>query len=99
MAITPGQAHDLTAASELLDDGLAGSVLLADKNYDADWFIALVASHGGSSNIPLHGRRKSSDRPFDAELYKLRNLVERCFNKLKQFRHIVSVQRVPFWRK
>jgi len=90
LAITPGQAHDLTAARDLLDNSVAGSILLADKSYDADWFIDLVASHGGASNIPLHGRRKNGDRPFDRELYKLRNLIERCFNRLKHFRRIAT---------
>jgi transposase len=27
---------------------------------------------------------------FDAELYKQRNVVERCFNRLKQFRDLAT---------
>jgi len=40
IAITAGQAHDLTAASELLNDLPPGAMLLADKAYDADWLRA-----------------------------------------------------------
>jgi putative transposase len=29
-------------------------------------------------------------RPYDAELYKERNLIERFFNKLKQFRRVAT---------
>jgi transposase len=29
-------------------------------------------------------------RPYDAELYKERNVIERFFNKLKQFRRVAT---------
>jgi putative transposase len=29
-------------------------------------------------------------RPYDAELYKERNIIERFFNKLKQFRRLAT---------
>ena len=29
-------------------------------------------------------------RPYDAELYKERNIIERFFNKLKQFRRVAT---------
>lgn len=32
------------------------------------------------------GRQWKQPRSYDRELYKLRNLIERCFNRLKQFR-------------
>jgi transposase len=28
--------------------------------------------------------------PYDTEAYKVRNLVERCFNKLKHFRRVAT---------
>ena len=30
------------------------------------------------------------DMPFDREVYKRRNIVERCFNRLKQWRGIAT---------
>jgi transposase len=39
--------------------------------------------------IPPRSSRKSS-RAYDVELYKQRNLIERCFNKLKHFRRIAT---------
>ena len=37
---------------------------------------------------------------FDAEQYKQRNVVERCFNRLKQFRDFATryAKRAAYWR-
>lgn len=37
---------------------------------------------------------------FDAEQYKNRNVVERCFNRLKQFRDLATryAKRAAYWR-
>jgi len=88
--LTPGQAHDVTAARQLLDQAVAGSIVLADKSYDADWIIDLVESQGGSANIPMYTNRKRNRRDFDPTLYKGRNLIERFFNKLKNLRRIAT---------
>ncbi|MFD2398233.1 IS5 family transposase [Prauserella oleivorans] len=37
-----------------------------------------------------HGSRGGRPPAFDAELYKQRNVVERCFNRLKQFRDLAT---------
>ncbi|GAA4946616.1 hypothetical protein GCM10023238_11160 [Streptomyces heliomycini] len=36
------------------------------------------------------GRAGGRHPAFDRELYKARNVVERCFNRLKQFRAIAT---------
>jgi transposase len=90
LALTPGQAHDVTAARQLLDQAVVGSVVLADRSYDVDWVVDLVRSQGGRANIPMYVHRKRNRRDFDPELYKSRNLIERFFNKLKQFRRIAT---------
>lgn len=36
------------------------------------------------------GTRGGRPAAFDAELYKQRNVVERCFNRLKQFRDLAT---------
>ena len=35
-------------------------------------------------------RNRKDQRPYDADLYKERNIIERFFNKLKQFRPVAT---------
>ncbi len=44
---------------------------------------------GAIANIPPKANRRAPP-PFDAELYKQRNLIERFFNKIKHFRRIAT---------
>jgi transposase len=64
-------------------------MLLADKGYDADALRNAVTERKAWANIPPKANRKDaiSFRPF---LYKARSLVERFFNKAKQFRRIAT---------
>ena len=50
---------------------------------------AKIAESGGQPII-LSKRSRTFKRPYDTELYKERNLIERFFNKLKQFRRIAT---------
>jgi transposase len=52
LALTAGQAHDNTRASRLLSRLRSGTMLLADRDYDADWIRTLVRPHGTRANIP-----------------------------------------------
>jgi len=75
-------------------------VLLADKGYSARRIGLYLRDRGIKTVIPqprdqqANRARKGSrgGRPpaFDAVLYRRRNQVERCFNKLKQFRAIAT---------
>jgi len=89
VAITPGNAHDLTAAGELLNDPPPGGMLLADKAYDADWLRAKLRTRRSWANIPPKSNRK---RPivFSPWLYRKRNLIEHFFSKLKCYRGIAT---------
>ncbi|MDH0117921.1 IS5 family transposase (plasmid) [Agrobacterium pusense] len=87
--VTPGNAHDLTAADELLDSRPVGAMLLADKAYDADWLRAKVKTKRSWANIPPKSNRKIS-LVFSPWLYKKRNLIERFFSKLKCYRRIAT---------
>ncbi|WP_418137849.1 IS5 family transposase [Agrobacterium sp. El2ro-1b] len=89
ITITPGNAHDLTAADELLDSLPVGAMLLADKAYDADWLRAKVKTKRSWANIPPKSNRKTS-LVFSPWLYKKRNLIERFFSKLKCYRRIAT---------
>ena len=86
--LTAGQVHDCTTAAELLADQAAGGVI-ADKAYDNNELREVIASAKAAAVIPAKSNRKIHI-PHDAVAYKLRNRIERFFNKLKHFRHIAT---------
>ena len=89
ISLTPGQAHDGTAAEELLANLTPGTILLADKAYDSHAIREQAQEPDVWANIPPKSNRKGSFA-FSTFLYRYRNLVERFFNKLKQFRGIAT---------
>lgn len=64
-------------------------VLLADKGYDADAIGEELAKAGVEAVIPAKRNRKNP-APHDAEKHKWRNLIERLFNKLKNWRRVAT---------
>jgi transposase len=88
LMLTPGQAHDLTCAEQLVDSANPDA-LLGDKAYDADPLIDTLTQRGITPVIPPKANRKAP-RACDFALYSERNLVERFFNKLKHFRAIAT---------
>ena len=64
-------------------------MLLADKGYDANALRALVGERGAWANIPPKSHRKDPIC-FSRHLYRDRNLIERFFNKIKQFRRVAT---------
>lgn len=88
--ITPGQTSDTEGFDMVMADNLpAPSVLIADKGYDADRIREKVEAHGGVPVIPMRRNRKIQE-PLDTVLYAWRNLVERCFNRLKHSRRLAT---------
>jgi transposase len=87
--LTPGQAHDGKAAAALLGNLKAGSILLGDRAYDSNDIRDQAHEQSVWPNIPPKVTRKASF-PFSPWVYRQRNLVERFFNKLKQFRAIAT---------
>ena len=85
---SPGQRNDIAFAHDLID-GFAAHATIADKGYDADHLCERIAQTGGEIVIPPK-RNRSLKRPYDTELYKERNIIERFFNKLKQFRRVAT---------
>ncbi|MEQ9038375.1 MAG: IS5 family transposase [Silicimonas sp.] len=86
LILTPGQRGDAPLAPALLN-GLSPRRVLADNVYDSNAIRALVANLGAEAVIPCNPTRKRLIA-YNAEAYKMRNTVERCFNKLKHFRRI-----------
>jgi putative transposase len=85
---SPGQLNDIAFAHELIE-GFAPAVTIAGKGYDADHLCDRIAKSGGEVVIPPK-RNQTVQRPYDADLYKERNIIERFFNKLKQFRRVAT---------
>jgi transposase len=63
--------------------------LIGDKGYDADHLRVFLDRRGTTPVIPNKSNRKQLF-PFDAELYRLRNIIERTFCRLKDFRAIAT---------
>jgi transposase len=89
LALTAGEAHDNRLAGSLLSRLKPGSMLLADRGYDADWIRAIVAKRRAWANIPPRSNR-NEPICFSPYLYRARNLVERFFNRIKQCRRIAT---------
>jgi transposase len=81
--------HDAPMAELLLNDLPKGTKLLADKAYDADWIREMIEDQDCQAHIPPKSNRLD-DFPYSKRQYKKRNLIERFFNKLKQFRRIAT---------
>jgi transposase len=89
LKLTEGQAHDGRSAADMLGGLGEGQVLLADRGYDSDALRETLAAQGAWGNIkPMPGRVNIP--VFSPILYRLRNLVERFFNKLKHFQAIAT---------
>jgi transposase len=92
LSLTPGQAADINQAEPLLDqvdDRIEPEALLADKGYDSDAWVETLAERGITPVIPPKANRRAP-RKTDFALYRERNLVERFFCNLKQYRAIAT---------
>ena len=87
--MTAGEAHDNRLAGRLLSRLKSGTMLLADRGYDAEWIRALASKRGGGANIPPTSNR-NEPICFSPYLYRARNLVERFVNRIKQCRRIAT---------
>ena len=83
----PGQANDIAFAHELIEG--------FEADHDRRQGLrrrpscARIAQTGSEVVIPPT-RNRTVHPAYDADLYKERNLIERFFNKLKQFRRVAT---------
>ena len=89
LTLTPGQAGDCPGAASLLGRLQPGTIVLADKAYDADWLRRAIEEAEAAPNIPSMRHRKWK-ACFSPALYRQRNRIERFFNKIKHFRRIAT---------
>jgi transposase len=86
--LTAGQRHDNLTAKALLD-GFEAQAVLADRAYDNNDLRQTIADMGAEAVIPSTRSRKVPI-PHNEAVYKDRNRIERCFNKLKHFRRFAT---------
>lgn len=91
LKLTPGQSHDAPHAPDLLAAARRGATkaVLGDRAYDTDAILALVRRLQARVVIPADGGRVKPRR-YDRTLYKGRNVVERYWNKVKQYRRVAT---------
>ena len=66
--MTPGQTSDVHGTDMLLNHLAAGSVLLGDKGYDADWIREKIEAQDAAPNIPdKSNRREKGNVPISVE--------------------------------
>jgi len=89
LLLSPGNINDIALAPALL--AAAGPIrcLIADKAYDANSLRQLLADRRAKAVIPSTTSRRQSI-PYDKKLYRQRNLIERMFARLKDFRRIAT---------
>ena len=86
--LTGGEVNDSVCAEDLLD-GTNPDYVLGDKAFDTDKILDKISQMGAVAVIPPKSNR-IVQREYDKHIYKDRNLVERFFCKLKQFRGIAT---------
>ena len=62
--------------------------LIGDKGYDGDGFCAEIVNRGAKPVIPNKSNRVNHS--FSKRAYKGRNVIERCFCRLKDFRRVAT---------
>ena len=63
--------------------------LLGDKAYDSNSFRKSLRTDGIRPVIPGRSNRKKRIR-HDKQAYKGRNVIERCYGRLKDFRRVAT---------
>lgn len=98
--LTPGQQHEATVFERLLSTGAVKRPgrgrarqrpdrVVGDKGYTGKRHRAMCRRKGVRYTIPRQRSEKRSG-PFDRGGYRLRNRVERLFNRLKHYRSLAT---------
>lgn len=90
LLISSGNINDCSVAVDLLAlSPIAGKTILGDKAYATQEIMSYIKGEGATFCIPPKSNTKDP-WDFDKEDYKNRNVVERFFNMLKQFRAVAT---------
>lgn len=90
VVLSGGQVSDVKGyAPVMAQPGPEPKIMLGDKGYDADRILSDLEANNITAVIPLKRNRKIQPI-IDGHIYALRNLVERCFSKLKHSRRLAT---------
>jgi transposase len=87
--LTGGNRHDIKPAAGLIETLPPAKSLLGDAAYDSDAFRTLLIARGTTPVIKQNPTRKRL-QPFDKDAYKGRNIIERAFSHLKDWRRVAT---------
>ncbi len=98
--LTAGQRHETAAFERLMEEGAVRRPgrgrpkmrpyrISGDKAYGSGQIRRYLRQRGIRTTIP---RKKNEHRggPFDREIYRTRNRIERLINRLKQYRRVAT---------
>jgi transposase len=88
LILTPGQAADISHAKVLIE-GLPIEVVIADKGYDSRAVVEAIEARGAEAVIPSL-KNRAEQRDYDRDRYRDRNLAERFWFKVKQYRRVAT---------
>ena len=88
LVLTGGQAADVKQAETLLA-GHRPAAVIADAGYDSDALVAAIQARGAEPVVTPNRCRKAP-RLVDWHLYRERNVVERFWSKVKQYRRVAT---------
>lgn len=89
LLLSPGNINDMTMAAELIHAAGPFKRLIADRGYDTNAIRELIAQRGAEAVIPATASRRAP-LPYDRHAYRLRNLIERLWCRLKDWRRIAT---------
>ena len=87
--LTAGQMSDVRSAAGLIEKLPKAAQVLADTAYDSDKFREFLIARGSTPVIKPNPTRKNIP-PFDEASYKGRNVIERAFSHLKDWRRVAT---------
>jgi transposase len=79
----------MAAVPDLLAGLPTPAAVVGDRGYDSNAVLDLIARSGAQASIPSRSRRIVK-RSVDPAIYRQRNLIERFFCRIKQFRRIAT---------
>lgn len=89
MVLTPGNTSDYKPARQCLEAMPPSKYVIADKGYDSDALRDWLKERGTEPVIPPRSNRKVQHH-YDKALYRTRNIIERSFGRLKDYRRIAT---------
>ncbi len=98
--LTVGERHETVVFEQLMEQGAVKRTtggrprirphrVVGDKGYSSGAIRRYLRRRGIRLTIPRKDNEKHRGK-FDKSIYRTRNVVERCFNRLKQFRRIAT---------